>query len=437
METRLVKIAADPLVLDGNSLPPYTRKPKSSYRHSKSRSDWLRTNIMLKWNMQNLLIREVDGTVLARSGDCVGAIADAFARAGSNQIGEAFDLIGFTNWEEYLAGTNPQASNSHPTGLLTIPNSWALYTATNQVEVTADIRSTNAWVKVKAAEYFLDSTNGVVNGTGNAMSATNGAFNSTNIIAKATFTPSFPYGERHELFVHAQGQDNQWCPFVKVILNPNVNDILDKIQANYSAFADLQYNVTAIEYNDNVTVRTNSATVKWKGPYKMWSQNDAGFVAIRNENRTWWYNDALDVGGAMTKGINGDSTVEGSRVSDFFWDVPLSKTRTDASISNSVNSASFNCLQSPKTGVLWPVLNFGTDYTHGFVTQMGGKTADVAMKSEYLNPVEVFPGHWLFTVHRQTLQFDSGEQIVVESTIGNIQVNQGLTDDLFIIPEEE
>jgi hypothetical protein len=54
------------------------------------------------------------------------------------------------------------------------------------------------------------------------MTATDGQFNATCEVAQGQFAPSFPYGERHEIFVHAQGQDNQWCSFVKVIINPNV-----------------------------------------------------------------------------------------------------------------------------------------------------------------------------------------------------------------------
>ncbi|MGA2221538.1 MAG: hypothetical protein ABSH21_07150 [Verrucomicrobiia bacterium] len=137
----------------------------------------------------------------------------------------------------------------------------------------------------------------------------------------------------------------------------------------------------------------------------------------------------------MTKSINGDLTA-GNSVSDFFWDVPLSKTRSNTGISNSANSMMFDMGLTPQAGVLWPSLNFTTDYRYGFVTQMSGKTADVLMKSEYLYPVEVFTGHWLFTLHRQTLAFDSGEQIVTESTTTGIQVNQGLDDSLFNIPTE-
>jgi hypothetical protein len=346
------------------------------------------------------------------------------------------DGDGYDNWEEYQAGTDPRNPNSHPNSMLIIPNAWAVYVSSNSVQLTANVRSTNATVIVKAAEYFLDAITGT-NGAGTAMSATNGTFNSTNETVVATFTPAFPYGERHVIYLHAEGSDGGWTPFKQVILNPNVNDILTKIQTNYSAFQDLQFNVTGIEYDNGVAVQTNTAVMEMKGPYKTWTSNDAGFVAIRSDNRIWWYNDALNIGGALSKGINGDfDDVVSNQVSDFFWDVPMAKTRTGTSISNSVNSASFNCQLTPVGGLLWPSQNFGVDYTKGLVTEMDGKTADVTMKSEYLNPAEILPGHWMFTFHRHTMTFDSGDTIVVESTYSNIVVNQGLPDSLFTIPDE-
>jgi hypothetical protein len=346
------------------------------------------------------------------------------------------DGDGFSDGDEVAAGTDPLDPNSYPKALLTIPNAWAIYLSSNTVEVTADIRSTNRYVTVKAAEYFLDSTNGVTFGTGYSMIATDGVFNSTNEMAVGTFTPSFPYGERHEIFIHARGKDKQWSPFKRVIINPNINDILDKIQENYSAFQDLQFNVTMTEKHNGVTVRTTTAAVKMKGPYMLRTEYDNGFVGIVNTNRMWWHNDALNIGGAMTAGINGDFSPEGSRCSDFFWDVPLSKTRTDASITYSHFSATFDCALPPKPGVLWPSLDFTADYRVGVVTEQSGRTEDVEIKSEFLNPIEVFPGKWLFTLHKHTMMFDSGDVIVFESAITNVQANQGLDDSLFYIPSE-
>lgn len=56
--------------------------------------------------------------------------------------------------------------------------------------------------------------------------------------------------------------------------------------------------------------------------------------------------------------------------------------------------------------------------------------------SEYLNPVEALPGRWLFSLHRATMYFASGDQLVIETTLSNIQANPALDDSLFTIPEE-
>jgi outer membrane lipoprotein-sorting protein len=101
-----------------------------------------------------------------------------------------------------------------------------------------------------------------------------------------------------------------------------------------------------------------------------------------------------------------------------------------------VNSAIFDLPLVPKVGLHWPAQHTQTDYTKGVVNDLDGQSEDMLIKSEYLNPIEVMPGHWLYTLHRHTMQFDGGGYIVVEFTINNIQVNQGLADSLFDIPTE-
>jgi|GEM_PF-1932198 len=367
-----------------------------------------------------------------------------------------FDGDGLSNGNELAIGSDPTNPDTDGDGLLDgddpnpldpnvgppggaspvrLYNAFGIYTnGMTNIWLQADARSTNATVTVAAAEYFHTITGS--NSTGVVMGTLDGFFGGTNEVITATFTPAFPTGERHVLWLHAQDSTGGWSDFVKVIINPNINDLLDKIQANYSAFTDLQFDVTMIPKHNGSAVRTNTATVKMKGPYKLRMEYDTGFVGIQNENRSWWYNDTLNIGGAMTQGLNGDFDPAASRCSDFFWDVPLSKTRTDASISNGVNSATFDCQLSPKAGMLWPSQHFKADYTKGVVTQLDGTSEDVAIKSEYLNTAEVLPSRWLFALHRQTMTFDSGDSIVVESTITNIQANQGLADSLFDIPTE-
>lgn len=75
------------------------------------------------------------------------------------------------------------------------------------------------------------------------------------------------------------------------------------------------------------------------------------------------------------------------------------------------------------------------DYTKGIVTRLGlGETGEQVV-TEYLNPVEVLPGKWLYTLHRLTIHFPTGDELQTESSLSNIQVNQGLSDALFAIPE--
>jgi outer membrane lipoprotein-sorting protein len=363
-------------------------------------------------------------------------VKHGFGLTDPTVTGTDTDGDGYTNLQEYQCNTDPHDQNSYPTILL-IPNAWAVYTNGSIVQITATILSTNASVTVSNAEWFLDSITGVTNGTGFAMSAADGTFDSTNEVATATFTPAFPYGERHELWVHARGSDTQWCPFKKIIINPNVDDILDKIQANYSAFQDLQYEVTMVQTVNGVVGYTKTATVKMKGPYMVHTEYDTGDVTIQNENRFWSYNNSLGIGDVvMTLGLDGDFSVINSRQSDFFWDVPLCKTRTNAAITNSVNSASFDVSLTSTPGKNWPAESFSCDHTKGVVGTNECRGGDMVLRSEYLNPIEVISGHWLFSQHRHTMQFDSGDQIVLETTISNIVANQGLPDSLFNIPTE-
>ena len=55
---------------------------------------------------------------------------------------------------------------------------------------------------------------------------------------------------------------------------------------------------------------------------------------------------------------------------------------------------------------------------------------------EYLNPIEVFAGRWLFTLHRETIQFTSGDVIVFETILSNVIANQGIDDSLFALPSD-
>ena len=339
---------------------------------------------------------------------------------------------GMTLIENYVKGLNP----NQPLGALTIPNAWAIYSNTTKVAVFADIRSSSNAVTVKAAEFFLDSTNGVVFGSGTAMSAMDGAFDSTNEMAQALFTPTFAPGTRHVAFIHAQGSNSRWYPFVQVVINPTINDILGRIQANYSAIHDLQFNLNFSVTKNGVVNYGDTVVVTMKGPYKIRKEYANGLCFVQNENTESWYQHSLG-GGAMKSGWNGNLDPIANRDCDFFWDVSLWRNRVNSGITGSGSCGSYAIALNPATGSVWLAQNAQADFTHGFVTQLTESVGDMTVTMDYLNPMEVSPGVWLFSSHRNTLRFNTtGNQIIHDSILSDIKVNQGLNDDLFNIPTE-
>ena len=318
---------------------------------------------------------------------------------------------------------------------LTIPNAWAIYTNTSQVAVVADIRSLNRYLTVRAAEFFMDSTNGVVFGAGTSMNAADGVFNATNEMAQTIFTPSFPAGERHVFYIHAQDSNNHWCPFVAVILNPTVDDILNRIQTNYSAIRDLQFSLTFTVKKNNVVTLSDTVVVKMKGPYKVREEYANGYMHVQNENTEWWSMPSVG-GGAMQTGLNGNFDSVANRDSDFFWDVALWRNRATCSVTGSGTAGAYAIALNPTTGSGWQAQNAQVDFPRGFVTQLSESDTDMTATMNYSNPMEVMPGVWLFTSHCHTLQFSTGDQIVHESILSDIKVNQGLDDALFNIPTQ-
>jgi len=219
-------------------------------------------------------------TAVDSDGDGIPDVAER--DIGSNPYLSDANLVNTNTWGQGLTNRDLYASLH---SLLGIPNAWAIYTNTSQVAVTADIRSTNSLVTVKAAEFFLDSTNHVTFGAGTALSAVDGAFDLSNELAQAIFTPSFPAGERHIVYIHAQGSNNRWCPFVSVVLNLTVNDVLNRIQANHAAIHDLQFDSTDAVVIDGVVQSSALRHVKQKGAYRYRVENTtSGMVEIINYN---------------------------------------------------------------------------------------------------------------------------------------------------------
>ena len=313
------------------------------------------------------------------------------------------------------------------------------------MEVAADIRSTNRYVTVKAAEYFLDSTNGVTFGAGSSMTATDGTFNSTNEIAVGTFTPSFPYGERHEIFIHAQGKDKQWCPFKKVIINPNINDILDKIQANYSAFQDVSYDATDSVVINGVTISSASFHIKQKGGYKMRLENvNTGSTEIGNYNYAAYvdagshtnkylvgYSSRSDVYAAAVHGPSG--VREFDYLSDFFWDIQtLTNSYSvglDSGFAQGVNGLNYVAASAGSE-----TIHLVVDFKVGIpVSKTQSLPSGTPSTTQYSSPVEILDGKWMTTQQVDHLSLADGGYIEWRTSTTNVRVNQGLDDALFNI----
>ena len=106
------------------------------------------------------------------------------------------------------------------------------------------------------------------------------------------------------------------------------------------------------------------------------------------------------------------------------------------SVTGSVTAGAYAIALNPAAGSVWQAQNSQVDFMHGFVTQLSESDADGSSLMDYQTPREVLPGVWLFTSHRRTIQFSTGEQIVHASILSDIKVNQGLNDSLFTIPTE-
>jgi len=199
-------------------------------------------------------------------------------------------------------------------------------------------------------------------------------YNSTNVTAQATFTPGFAYGERHELFVHAKGRDNQWSPFQKIILNPNIDDILDKIQTNYSQVSTLSFMATASKIIEGEVLTSEEVSYQQAGPYRMrWDNQTSGESTIVNGNEIAF----IDSNGRITPMflvIDDDPSAAGSQETFLYWDVEKFRTQHDmlpAIVStNSAHTYLFSA--TPKSGVFKPYTSIecDMDFRYGVVTEI-------------------------------------------------------------------
>ena len=121
---------------------------------------------------------------------------------------------------------------------------------------------------------------------------------------------------------------------------------------------------------------------------------------------------------------------------DFFWDVPLWRNRMTCSISTSNQFGSYRLALAPRAEGAWPTQYVQVDFAHGFVTKLSGINPNISVVMNYENLKEILPGVWMYTSHSRIVHFASDDQIVHNSIISSIQVNQDLPASLFTIPTE-
>lgn len=349
---------------------------------------------------------------------------------------------GLTLIENYVKGMNP----NQPLGVLTIPNAWAI-TSNKQVAVFADIRSSSNAVTVKAAEYFLDTTNGAVSGSGTAMSATDGAFDSTNEAAQALFTPTFALGTRHIAYLHAQGSNNRWYPFVKVVINPASDDILGKIQANYAAIRDLQFDSSDSMLINGVVQCSSTNHVKQKGAYKYRIEDSAnGNVEIFNHNfdvtldarqQIISYRVASGADDLVATVAAGPSAIsDKNQMEDFCWDIAtFRRAYTVAMDTNSVQGSNgcYYLVAPANDGT--ETIQVGVDYTHGVLTKRTCGPPNLTLLGSRLdNLIEISPGVWLPLNQTDTMTLLDGTLLKWQRTLSAVQANKGLDDLIFAVP---
>ena len=371
-------------------------------------------------------------------------IPDIFERdIGSNPY---FSDAGAVNTNAWAQGmTNRDLYQS--LHALTIPNAWAVYTNTSQVAVVADVRSPNPFLTVKAAEFFLDSTNGVTFGSGTAMSAVDGAFNSTNETAQAIFTPAFPAGERHVFYIHAKDSANHWCPFVSVVLNPTINDVLNRVQANYAAMHDLQFDSSDAVVIDGVVQSSALRHVKQKGAYKYRVENPSnGIVEIINYNydvklsasqQILSYRVATTMDNftnAVAAGPSG--TPDSSQLEDFCWDVPTFRQAYSLVLDcNAVQGSNgwYYVVATATNGT--ETIQMAIDCLHGVTISKTSLVTDgIPLVKNASNMVEVLPGAWLPLNQTISMSLPSGTVLEWRRILSAVQVNKGLDDVVFAVP---
>jgi outer membrane lipoprotein-sorting protein len=370
---------------------------------------------------------------------------------------EDADGDGLSNMDEYLLGTDidnpdtdgdgildgddpnpldPSVGPPSSAGAIRLYNAFGIYTNTTQVYLQADARSTNTSVTVAAAEYF-DTIVGT-NGGGVAMSALDGSFNSTNEIVKATFTPSFSTNQHHVFWLHARDSNGVWGQFVKVVVNPNANDLLKKIRANYSQIANITYTMTVQDFVGGQVAQSRTVVFRQKGPYKMrWDDQTTGATTIINGNDIG----VFDENGQLTPMVlvvGDDPSAASSQSSNFYWDIDRFKTQHDLGAPSALTNAPavYEFTATPKVGVVTPyeTIKPQVDFRNGTVTLIqylaGGLTT---FTLEQPSPQEIMPGIWLHSQQNWVTPVIADWNMRHNETpqMQTIQINGNIPDSLF------
>jgi autotransporter-associated beta strand protein len=326
-----------------------------------------------------------------------------------------------------------------PTGAaVSLYNAFGIYTnGMTNIFLQGDARSSTGAVTVAAVEWF--DTKAGSNGTGNAMSTLDGSFDSTNETATIIFTPSFPPGERRILWLHARGSDGVWGNYVKVLINPNVNDILDKVKVNYSKITDITYTTTLKRYFEGQVAETQTIQCRQKGPFKIrWDNLTTGASTIINQDGIG----IIDENGELTPLIlvvGEDGQSQAIKMNQFYWDIDSFKTdHTFEEASVVTNSAlSYQFTATPITNSVhsYDSLVCTVDIQSGAVTSFDLIFAGrVALTVHQVSIQEIAPGIWFHSQENSILPMCDGWEMREEQQLntGSIQLNTGgLPDSLF------